>query len=183
MTKDLTAIDLNLLPIETLGEMANETAEQVEKNAKATVQKAIDCGRYLAAIKEQLEHGEWGTWLGKNWNYSQPTASRYMTIASNYSSMNNLEQAKDVNAALRMIADHKEETKPKKPAKPAADTPKASVTVVDPDPEPKPPTQRATAKGSEKVPEDKKQRTQQMAVELIEDIDREKDHSTGIVDA
>jgi hypothetical protein len=46
MTKELKTIDLNLLPIETLKEMANETAEQVENNAKLTVQKAIDCGRY-----------------------------------------------------------------------------------------------------------------------------------------
>ena len=147
MTKDLTTIDMNLLPIETLAEMANEKAELVEKNAKRTVMDAIECGKCLIGIKEQMEHGEWLPWLGANWNYSRQMASKYMSLA-NVNCGLHLEDAASVNDALRMIAEKKEETKPKKPAKPAADTPKASVTVVDNDPAQKPPTTRKTATGT-----------------------------------
>lgn len=183
MTKELKTIDLNLLPIVTLGEMANESAEQVEKNAKATVQKAIDCGRYLTAIKEQLEHGQWGGWLGANWNYSHDTANRYMTLA-NSACVRNLIEAKSINEALRIISDSKPETVPRAERKPAdvvvsipedyiVDANKMMNAVVDDGHTPDPPTQRKTAKGSEKVSEDKKQKTQAVVPELLDDDPQE----------
>lgn len=175
MTKDLNTIDLNLLPVETLGEMANEAAEQVEKNAKATVQKAIDCGRYLTAIKEQLEHGQWGGWLGANWNYSQKTAAQYMQI-SNFTSGLNLTDASSISEALRIISDSKPETVPRSQRKPADvvvsipdDLNEINETDADDDPAPDPPTQRKTAKGSEKVSEDKKPRTAAITPEILPD--------------
>ena len=201
----LKTLDLNILPIETLAEMANEAGEQVENNAKATVQKAIDCGRYLTAIKEQLEHGEWLPWLGANWNYSRKTAAQYMQI-SNVTCGLHLKDAESINDALRMIADSKPETAPRSARKPAdvvVTTPKDDPdddyddvgTVedypagdfgppLDTDPPPDPPTIRTTPAGTTKVSEDKKPRTQQVAVELVEEEpNSEKDHSTGIVDA
>ena len=181
MTKDLNTIDLNLLPIETLKEMANEAGEQVENNAKLTVQKAADCGRYLTAIKDQLEHGEWLPWLGANWDYSPRTAVRYMDIAANSSRVTNLKDASSIREALRMIADDKEEkTAPRAARKPAtvvvsvpddhiADSNKMGDEQPDPDPTPDPPTIRKTAKGSEKTPESDKPRTQQVPVETVDD--------------
>jgi len=162
-------IDLNILPIETLKEMAHDTAEQVENNAKATVQKAIDCGRYLTAIKEQVKHGEWLPWLGANWAYSQQTASRYMTIAANYSSMGNLKGAKDVNEALRMIADSKPETAPRSERKSGQVEVVEPETEPDDDPTPDPPTQRKTAKGTEKVKEADKPKTAVITPEIIDE--------------
>lgn len=179
----LKTIDLNLLPIETLGEMANEAAEQVEKNAKATVQKAIDAGRYLTAIKEQLEHGQWGGWLGANWNYSQKTATQYMQI-SNFTSGLNLTDASSISEALRMISDSKPETAPRSERKQAdvvvsiPDVQPGQTVVqpdepdaedVDDDPSPDPPSIRKTAAGSEKVSEDKKPRTQHVVPEILPD--------------
>jgi hypothetical protein len=102
-------INFEGMALETLAEAANDAGEQVEKHAKSAVSIAITAGRALLAAKSQVDHGEWLGWLGKNWNYSQPTASRYMVIASNYSSMNNLTDAKDINEALRMIAGVKQE--------------------------------------------------------------------------
>lgn len=175
---------MNLLPIETLKEMANDTAEQVENNAKATVQKAIDCGRYLTAIREQCEPGKWLEWLGANWNYSQPTASRYIAIADGYSRVNNVRDAKSIREALRMIADDRDEkTAPRSERKPAdvvVSIPDDSTRVlddpgepdageVDDDPTPDPPSNRKTASGSEKVSEDKKPRTQTVVPEILDD--------------
>ncbi|MFM7007824.1 MAG: DUF3102 domain-containing protein [Betaproteobacteria bacterium] len=167
MTKN-AMIDLNLLPLETLAEMANEKAEQVERSAKKTVTDAIDCGRYLVAAKEQLEHGQWLAWLGANWNHSRQIAATYMTLASNVKRFT-FENAESIRDAMRMIAaeksEEKEATVPRSERKPAD----VVVSVPDPDPAPKPPSQRKTAKGSEKVAEDKKPRTQTVAAEILAD--------------
>jgi hypothetical protein len=105
---DLKTIDLNLLPLETLAEMANEAAEQAENNAKATVQRAMDAGRFLNAAKEQCQYGTWLAWLGANWNYKHATASAYMQIA-NFQHAGNLKDAKSIREALRMIGEEKED--------------------------------------------------------------------------
>lgn len=101
------------LPLETLIEMANERGEEVEKHVKNAVFSAMACGKALSSAKKQIPHGEWLLWLGKNWNYSQQTASRYMTIAANYSTLAELKDAKDINDALRMIAERKEAETPR----------------------------------------------------------------------
>jgi hypothetical protein len=101
-------INLSILPLETLAEMANEAAEQAENNAKATVQRAMDAGRFLNAAKEQCQYGTWLAWLGANWNYKHATASAYMQIA-NFQHAGNLKDAKSIREALRMIGEEKED--------------------------------------------------------------------------
>lgn len=75
---------------------------------------AIEIGRRLCEAKELLPHGEWGQWLKEEFEYSQPTASRLMTLyneygadqsslfgaESKYSTLNNL----SISKALRLIA-------------------------------------------------------------------------------
>jgi hypothetical protein len=92
----------------TLAEMANEAARNVEQHARSAVQNAITAGRALIAAKSQVAHGQWLGWLERNWEFSQPTAHRYMEIA-NYSHANNLESAASISEALRMISDAKAE--------------------------------------------------------------------------
>jgi hypothetical protein len=128
-------IKFEALEVEVLIGIANESAELVESSARKAVEHAERCGRALLAAKAKVPHGKWLTWLGANWDYSQPTASRYMSIASNYSSMTNLKEAKDVNDALRLIADNSET--PKRERKPsvevvevAADEPADDVPVA-----------------------------------------------------
>ena len=101
-------IDLSKLELATLAEMANDAAEQAENNAKATVQRAMDAGRFLNAAKEQCEYGTWLPWLGANWNYKHATASAYMQIA-NFQHAGNLKDAKSIREALRMIGEEKED--------------------------------------------------------------------------
>ena len=101
-------IDLSKLELATLAEMANDAAEQAENNAKATVQRAMDAGRFLNAAKEQCGHGTWMPWLGANWNYKHATASAYMQIA-NFQHAGNLKDAKSIREALRMIGEEKED--------------------------------------------------------------------------
>jgi len=101
-------IDLSKLELATLAEMANDAAEQAEKNATLTVQKAIDAGRYLLAAKDQCEHGAWLPWLGANWNYKGPQAHRYMRLA-NSAHAPNLKDVKSIREALRMISEDRAE--------------------------------------------------------------------------
>lgn len=122
-------IKLAELPLETLKEMANEAAGLVETHAKNAVSKAIDCGRYLAACKGQVEHGKWLAWLGANFDYTERHAARYMQIAG-YAETHNLEQAESISHALRIIAD--DPATPKRERK----EPAASVEVVQPQPTP-----------------------------------------------
>lgn len=93
------------LEVEALAEIANEAAGQVESFARKAVEQADRCGRALMAIKEKLPHGEWGKWLGRNFDYSQEHARRYMTIAANSTRVWNLKDATSIREALRMIAD------------------------------------------------------------------------------
>lgn len=111
------------LDVESLAVIANAAAEEVESSARKTVEHAERCGRALLAAKEKVPHGQWTAWLGANFDYSQPNASRYMAIASNYSRVNNLPNAGSIREALRMIAEDPDA--PKRERKP-------SVEVVEP---------------------------------------------------
>ncbi|WP_144251287.1 DUF3102 domain-containing protein, partial [Mycobacterium tuberculosis] len=42
-------------------------------------------GGKLIEAKELVTHGEWGTWLQNNVNYSQSTANNFMRVATEYS--------------------------------------------------------------------------------------------------
>lgn len=118
-----SSLVLSELPVETLAEMANTAAEQVERHGQKTVASAVACGRALIAIKEQIEHGQWASWLGQHFLYSQRTASTYMALA-NSQRASNLTDATSVRQALRIVCEDTDE-KPKKS--------EASVEVVQPD--------------------------------------------------
>ena len=159
-------IDLSKLELATLAEMANDAAEQAENNAKATVQRAMDAGRFLNAAKEQCEHGAWLRWLGVNWSYSQKTAFQYMEIA-NYTHGYNLASATSVRQALRIIAEERAEAEAEIVPRAERKTGRVEVSEVgqtvvqadevkpakddDPNPEPKTNTKHspATAKVKE----------------------------------
>lgn len=112
-------IKFESLEIDVLIGIANESAEQVETAAKKAVEHAERCGRALIAIKAKLPHGEWGGWLGQNFDYSQEHARRFMAIASNSTRVLNLKDATSIREALRMIADDPET--PKRLGKPTGE--------------------------------------------------------------
>jgi hypothetical protein len=161
---DTTLISFDDLDVEALAVIANDAAEEVETNARKTVEHAERCGRALLAAKEKTKHGQWLAWVGANFNYSQQTASDYMRIAD-YGRARNLEEATSVRAALKMISDDPEVEKresPKKPGvvvtKPAAD-PAESKDVIDVDSkpvDPKPPKPASNPR-SDAAPRNSKQ--------------------------
>jgi hypothetical protein len=126
----MSEIILTNLTTETLAEMAAEKAALVEQHGRKTVKAAIDSGRCLIEIKSRLGHGQWLPWLEQNWQYSQVHAHRFMTLAANYTSGFNLDDAESVNDGLRMIAEAKEAAGTKRTRKPPAD-PAPEVEVID----------------------------------------------------
>ena len=124
-------IKFESLEIGVLIGMANDSAELVEASAKKAVEHAERCGRALNAIKAKLPHGEWGAWLGKNFDYSQRHAARYMTIASNWTRVSNLEGDGSIREALRMIADDPDT--PKRECKPAVEVIEVAAEIVTED--------------------------------------------------
>jgi hypothetical protein len=116
-------ISFDDLDVEALAVIANEAAEEVEANARKTVEHAERCGRALLAAKEKTPHGKWSSWLGANFDYSERHAQRYMHIASNTTRVADLKNATSLREALRMIAEDPET--PKRERKP-------SVEVIEP---------------------------------------------------
>lgn len=63
----------------------------IDQQARQYVlQSAIEIGRKLAEAKELVSHGEWGSWLKENVNYSQSTANNFMRISTEYANSQTL---------------------------------------------------------------------------------------------
>jgi hypothetical protein len=62
--------------------------------AVRTVQVVIEQGKDLLAAKEQLPHGKFLPWLAENFPKSQRTAYNYMSVASKFAIIANLDDAK-----------------------------------------------------------------------------------------
>jgi hypothetical protein len=127
------------MALEDLADIANTAAGHVEGHMKTMVEHAHRCGRALIEAKAQLNHGEWLSWLGRNFDQTISLANKYMAIASNSERIPNLLEAPSITQAMRMITEAREEQSPKRPgvvvAKPAAD-PAESKDVIDVDSKP-----------------------------------------------
>lgn len=100
---DSQTMELDSLSLPVLAEVANQAAENAERDMRSAVSNAVTAGRALLAAKVQCVHGQWLGWLGVNWGYSQQLASQYMQLA-NYQHASYLESASSIREALRLIA-------------------------------------------------------------------------------
>jgi hypothetical protein len=74
------AIGSNSLP--DLAARIQREHEAVGTGARSALEHAIACGQTLIEAKDQLEHGEWESWLRKHCPQIRPrTASHYMRLA------------------------------------------------------------------------------------------------------
>ena len=76
---------LSMVPKRALADRAN-IINDYHYSAEAAYGQAcrfaVLCGMELLAAKEQAPHGEWLPWIEKNCTFSQPTAFRYMQLAT-----------------------------------------------------------------------------------------------------
>lgn len=86
-----------------LAEVANREHALTIQSVGAALAHAVAAGDALIAAKSLLQHGEWLPWLAANFAASQPTASRYMTLARNYSRENSLEEV-SIRKALEAVS-------------------------------------------------------------------------------
>lgn len=146
---------------EVIKELFTDVAVLFDKSEEK-VEKLVEV---LQQQKDAVGHGNWLKYISENFG-GDPAIRRIQYFMRKPASSNN---------PLLDYLESEQPTAPRSERKPAdvvVTTPQDHIVdtdeKVDDDATPDPPTQRKIAKGSEKVPEDKKPRTQQVPVEIIE---------------
>ncbi len=65
-----------------------EQTNEIRGLMKRTAQGILDIGQKLLIIKEKLGHGNFLNWLQLEFNWSEPTAQRFMQVARQFKSVN-----------------------------------------------------------------------------------------------
>jgi hypothetical protein len=80
--------------------------QEIERQKTQAVQMAIDIGKHLIQVKQQLKHGQWLPWLQQNFPHSTTSAAHYMRMAQH------VDLTKDhptsIREALQQITDAEE---------------------------------------------------------------------------
>jgi hypothetical protein len=72
-------------PLETkTAERVQAAAERIRGTVKRTLENIIDIGKELLAVKEALEHGQFGTWLRVEFGWTDRTARNFMGVAEQF---------------------------------------------------------------------------------------------------
>jgi hypothetical protein len=129
------------LPLETLAELANESARACEESGRKTVEHAIRCGRALMAAKAQVKHGEWLPWLEANFQHSSQWGQRFMQLAeANANRGLHLDEATSVKEAMRLLAETPEAVAKREARKTTKAIVAAQPQLQEPKPEQPEPT-------------------------------------------
>ena len=70
-----------------LGDAAETVIEhtiEIKRNERRANDAVVEAGRHLIAVKESLDHGQWGDWLDTEFNMSDRTARTLMSIAERF---------------------------------------------------------------------------------------------------
>lgn len=79
----MSALAVREVPAD-LATSINRLHESAVAKARGAVEDARQAGEMLLAVKAQLPHGAFGTWLADNINFTERTAQRYMAVAENW---------------------------------------------------------------------------------------------------
>lgn len=71
-----------IVSLPDLASMINRQHRACESMYSGALSHAFEAGRFLTAAKEQLAHGDWGTWCEANVECSTRTAQVYMQLAA-----------------------------------------------------------------------------------------------------
>jgi hypothetical protein len=124
------------LPLETLAELANESAKACEESGRKTVEHAIRCGRALMAAKSQVKHGDWESWLSTNFQHSAVWGRRLMQLAeANRNRGFDLEAATSIKEAMRLLAETPEAVAKREVRKATKAIVATQPQLQDPEPE------------------------------------------------
>jgi hypothetical protein len=103
--------------IDALAELAgriNAEHQAAETALRAGLQHAKTAGDLLIEAKKHCRHGEWLPWLKANVRFSERTARRYVTIASQWEELTNRTHVTDLSYrdALAVLSSAEPETNP-----------------------------------------------------------------------
>lgn len=68
----------------------NQLKEEILDLKRATAKNIIEIGKRLTQVKANVNHGNWGTWLSKEVQFSQMQANRFMRVAQEFGDYANL---------------------------------------------------------------------------------------------
>jgi DNA repair exonuclease SbcCD ATPase subunit len=77
---------MTVIAIRTTDVIAAEIRSIDTQTREIVLRSVIEIGNRLNEAKELVAHGEWGSWLETNVNYSQSTANNFMRVAEEYGS-------------------------------------------------------------------------------------------------
>ena len=171
----MNEIILASLPLEALALAANEAAGECEKAMTKAIEHAVKSGRALLAAKSQVPHGQWGKWIGINFDRDQRTATRYMNVAIAAENDPRVLSAASIREALRLIAQDTEPDPivvsaiPEAEAEPELQEIETEQEETEENEPQERPTIRKVTAESRKVPEAQKPKTPEVATELVEE--------------
>src|SRR5918912_824865 len=67
-------------------EKVQAAAERIRQTVKRTIEDIIEIGNELLAVKEALEHGQFGAWLRAEFGWTDRTARNFMGVAEQFGS-------------------------------------------------------------------------------------------------
>ena len=87
--------------------IANANIEQITTQIITYKQVAatsmLEIGRLLIQAKEQLPHGEWGSWLRDRVEFSERSANNFMRVAREYASNPQLVADLGIRKAIALL--------------------------------------------------------------------------------
>jgi hypothetical protein len=99
--KSALAASLVSSPLAELADQINREHAAVEAGLRASLHHAVLVGQLLIEAKRQIEHGNWGQWVGANCHFSEKTAQNYMRVARSLPAL----QAKSATVADLSLRD------------------------------------------------------------------------------
>ena len=71
-----------------VAERVRSSAETIRQKMRNTLDNAINIGRELLAVKEALEHEQFGPWLKAEFGWSERMARNFMSVVEKFKSAN-----------------------------------------------------------------------------------------------
>jgi hypothetical protein len=87
-----------------VAEKVRSSADRIRERVKKTVEDIIEVGNDLLAVKDALEHGQFGLWLKAEFGWSERTAQNFMSVAERFNSAKFAELPIQPSAAYLLAA-------------------------------------------------------------------------------
>jgi hypothetical protein len=95
--------DYSGLPV-NVAKQVRSAADRIKKRLRRIASDIVQTGLDLIAVKEQLAHGEWGTWLESEFEWTQWHAIKLMRVAEKFGNFPNLDSLPIRSSALYLLA-------------------------------------------------------------------------------